>query len=82
MYYSLVVRNAYLLGVPDRLHYIYFGGNNMKYVDLTEHDMLQTVGGKNWVRCYAGTFGSAFVGAAGGPLGYLGGAMVVYASFC
>ena len=54
----------------------------MKYVELTESEMLEIIGGKNWVKCYAGTVGSALVGSAGGPVGYVGGALVGYATFC
>lgn len=38
---------------------------------------------KDWVKCYVGAIGSAVGGfAAGGPLGYWGGAAVGYATFC
>lgn len=47
-------------------------------------ESLSTVeGGTNWVKCYAGTIGSAILGfGTMGPIGYWAGAGVGYASFC
>ena len=44
--------------------------------------LIWNVEGGGWVKCYAGTIGSALVGSAGGPVGYWGGALVGYATFC
>lgn len=55
------------------------------YTELTINEMKTVIGGKkkNWRKCYAGTIGSAMLGAAsGGPVGYWGGALVGYATFC
>ena len=40
-------------------------------------EALANVEGGGWVKCYAGTIGSALVGSAGGPV-----ALVGYATFC
>ena len=53
--------------------------NNFETLDL---ETLANVEGGEWVKCYAGTIGSALVGSAGGPVGYWGGALVGYATFC
>ena len=53
--------------------------NNFELLDL---EALANVEGGGWVKCYAGTIGSALVGSAGGPVGYWGGALVGYATFC
>ena len=53
--------------------------NNFELLDL---ESLANVEGGGWVKCYAGTIGSALVGSAGGPVGYRGGALVGYATFC
>ena len=53
--------------------------NNFELLDL---EALVNVEGGEWVKCYAGTIGSALVGSAGGPVGYWGGALVGYATFC
>ena len=53
--------------------------NNIELLDL---EALTYVEGGGWVKCYAGTIGSALVGSAGGPVGYWGGALVGYATFC
>lgn len=47
-------------------------------------ESLSTVeGGTNWVKCYAGTIGSAILGfGTMDPIGYWAGAGVGYASFC
>ena len=41
--------------------------NNFETLDL---EALANVEGGGWVKCYAGTIGSALVGSAGGPVGY------------
>ena len=38
--------------------------NNFETLDL---EALANVEGGGWVKCYAGTIGSALVGSAGGP---------------
>jgi len=53
--------------------------NNFETLDL---EALANIEGGGWVKCYAGTIGSALVGSAGGPVGYWGGALVGYATFC
>ncbi|MBU7567569.1 Blp family class II bacteriocin [Weissella hellenica] len=57
-----------------------------QYQVLTIDGMATIVGGKgkkkNWSKCYAGTIGSAMLGATGGPVTYIGGALVGYATFC
>lgn len=53
------------------------------YTELNINEMANVIGGKkSWVKCYAGTIGSALLGSAGGPAGYWGGALVGYATFC
>ena len=55
----------------------------MEQFEVLNLEALETVeGGVNWVKCYVGTIGSALLGSAGGPVGYWGGAMVGYATFC
>ena len=39
--------------------------NNFETLDL---ETLANVEGGGWVKCYAGTIGSALVGSAGGPV--------------
>ena len=41
--------------------------NTFETLDL---EALANVEGGGWVKCYAGTIGSALVGSAGGPVGY------------
>ena len=55
---------------------------NELFVEMNTEEMANIMGGKNWVKCYAGTIGSALLGSAGGPVGFWGGAMVGYATFC
>ena len=43
--------------------------NTFETLDL---EALANVEGGGWVKCYAGTIGSALVGSAGGPVGYWG----------
>lgn len=55
--------------------------SNFKDLSFEELEMVE--GGVNWVKCYAGTLGSAVLGfGTMGPLGYWGGAAVGYATFC
>ncbi|KXT75207.1 bacteriocin class II family protein [Streptococcus sp. DD12] len=53
-----------------------------KFETLDIETLSHVEGGVNWAACYAGTIGSALVGSAGGPVGYWGGALVGYATFC
>lgn len=58
----------------------------MKNLEVLDESQLMCISGgkkKDWVKCYVGAIGSAVGGfAAGGPLGYWGGAAVGYATFC
>ena len=54
----------------------------MNNLETLDRETLANVEGGGWVKWYAGTIGSALVGAAGGPVGYWGGALVGYATFC
>ena len=53
--------------------------NNFETLNL---ETLANVEVADGLSVMAGTIGSALVGSAGGPVGYWGGALVGYATFC
>ncbi len=54
--------------------------NNEQFWETLSRGRLANVEVAGWVKCYAGA--GSVVGSAGGPVGYWGGALVGYATFC